>query len=182
MKAPPRKKERLGGQAEAHAERTYLHGTTARDAVNPEYDIVLPAGVRTELLRRAINRQSRTAAKRQHIGLLTVTTLLSLALLLSLLTNAWIAAFGAIGRHTAPSMSPPVPVQAQPPAVPPSPVAPARPVYREWVPQNGGGWILVYGDCTPARSDFFQPDPAPRAMLAVSSRASSELRIGPPVK
>ena len=178
MKAPPRKKERLGGQAEAHAERTCLHGTTARDAVNPEYDIVLPAGVRMELLRRAINRRPRAATKRQRLEPRVSLALLIVAAISSLLTIGWIAAFGAIGRHAAPSTSPPVPVQAQPPAVP-LPTTSQPQLYREWVPQNGGGWILVYGDCTPARSDFFQPDPAPRAMLAVSSHASSELRIDP---
>lgn len=160
MRGSTGKKRRPGDQTEAHAERTFEHGTTARDVVNHQYDIVLPPEVRTELLRRAINRRPRTAAKRRHLGPRVSLALITVATISSLLTIGWIAALGAIGGHTAPSTSPPVPVQAQPPAMP-LPTTSQPQLYREWVAQNGGGYIL-------ARSDFFQPDPAPRATLAAS--------------
>jgi hypothetical protein len=76
----------------------------------------------------------------------------------------------ALERTFHPMAQTPSPVLASTPVVAstPSPTVVQSPqIYTEWVRRGSqAGFILCYGDCTPARSDFFQPDPAPHALPA----------------
>lgn len=134
----------------------------------------LPPEALEELLRR---RRTPKSSRQRTLPPWLIIAVIAVAQALLLAAALWVLlepVSHPSSNITAPSSvrhQTPAPVPASTPAVslPSSPPVVQSPqIYTEWVRRGSqAGFILCYGDCTPARSDFFLPDPVPHALPAV---------------
>jgi hypothetical protein len=128
------------------------------------FESTLPPEALYELLRRKLRTRQQSAQTRWCCPpwLKSLLTMLAPILALGVIGAILLVVMAVRQQHEA-ATPPPTPVPASPPPAVQSPQ-----IYTEWVRRGSqAGFILCYGDCTPARSNFFRPDPAPRAQSAV---------------